>query len=136
MKIPRFNAEASLYNTRHAYHASAGTAGGQDLSAVLPQQSQTDCQNLCLLLFVACVAAAVYSTNPFAFAGCEIGLYACGTKCPSSTTSGGGEVSPPPPPGCSTKADCPRGQVCCDCTGTCTSGAQCYNICQRQGQRA
>lgn len=119
MEIPGFKAEASLYRGRHAYYTYSGGAGDPGLNVVMQQLS---CQDECLLAYGACALLGLWG-GIFGEGGCMYALWQCGQACPPPGGGGGGEVQPPPP--VCTQGSCPRGLVCCDCTGTCLTGAQC-----------
>ncbi len=105
MKLPLFNAEASLYTTRSSYR-SGGKAYGATQNTVLAQLSS--CAADCLLTYGECLGEN--APNPIALGLCYVVFLICVANCPDDTPGGPGPVT------C-----CPQGTTC-ECGGTCITG--------------
>ena len=112
MKLPLFNAEASLYTTRGSYR-SGGEVYGIAQNTVLAQLSS--CNVGCLGNYALCIGESGGDVIPLI--ACYVSMLVCQANCPDDSP-GGPPVGPAP---C-----CPSGKTC-KCGGTCVSGKGCVD---------
>jgi len=121
MKLPGFEAEASLYKSGQAYRGTA--QGVSNAAAVVPALS---CGFDCFGNFLICNAECGF-IDPFCDAGCVIKYALCLSGCSSIGGGGGGGGG----------SCCPPGSAC-SCGGRCVSvdgELRCVGgVCLRRGE--